>query len=415
MAGRDPYGRGRARPTEPDPPPQYPAQFNIVEKIVEQKLGEQEVWPVAPIKLELESADIYQDVSGVCLAELNDRGKIEFAKFDGHKYIVDPDTSSPSPDIDVKEATNRFYHFFDEQQNAFFAELAAYTALSRVFMELSSSIPIDAHPKGNFPRKMHGKDIELDGLLELGQERFPIEVYNGFQFVDDEHRKLGRMEKHTIKEIPLCNSVFINRLSSPYSKEDAPKNGRIIDTEFVIACEENNPQLPEAVELLNIDSHFAFLPKIETDGGQELDGNDWTGTPEYSKVKPSKVSDAYDNIPEEYMRSIRGGIQFQHVSMKYRNMSGPVDKAAATVVQDCYHDLLRKDSGREMDNIIDDGWEWYEENYGRAKTSNSRFEPEIKQRSEDILLELIDEDIIIRRSGNLYARNADHPHTSFNF
>jgi hypothetical protein len=38
MAGRDPYGRGPARSTEPDPPPQYPTQFNIVEKIVEQNL-----------------------------------------------------------------------------------------------------------------------------------------------------------------------------------------------------------------------------------------------------------------------------------------------------------------------------------------------------------------------------------------
>jgi hypothetical protein len=125
MAGRDPYGRGPARSTEPDPPPQYPTQFNIVEKIVEQKLGEQEAWPVAPIKLELEIADIYQDVSGVCLTELDDYGKIEFDKFDEHKYIVDPDASSPSPDINIKEATNRFYDFFDEQQNAFFCRVSS--------------------------------------------------------------------------------------------------------------------------------------------------------------------------------------------------------------------------------------------------------------------------------------------------
>lgn len=275
---------------------------------------------------------------------------------------------------------------------------------------------MDAHPKGDYQWKMHGDDIELDALVDFHQERFPIEVYNGFQFVTDSHRKLDEMEGLMINEEPLCNTVLINRLSSPFSKEEAPQNGLIIDTRFVLACEENNPQLPDAVETLDIDSHFAFLPKIETTDGRRFDGGDWTGPPaNYNDVKQSKMTSAADDLPESYLRRIRGGLQFLYVSTLFRRMSEPVDKVATNIIQDCYHHLLRHSDGTPRGHLIDIGWDSYLSRHTRMKTDITRFEPDIKDRVRELLSRLLEDRIVIDRNGDLYARKADHPHASLEF
>lgn len=412
MARRGPPHGPRRPPSAPSQ--RYSAQFQVVKGGIEGHLDEYEAWPLSPFKLELEDAEIYQDVTGACLGELEDQGEIEYAMFDGNRYIVSPDVSSPLPDPEVREATNTLYDFISNRSNAYFAELVAYTALCKVFDELPVSM--DVHPKGNYPWKMHGDEVELDALLEFHQERFPIEVYNGFQFVTDTHRKLGEMENLTIDEEPLCNTVLINRLSSPFSKEEAPQNGLIIDTRLVIACEENNPQLPDAVETLDIESHFAFIPKMETASGRRFDGSDWTGPPaNYKNVKPSEMLPATEDLPETYLRRVRGGLQFQYVSTLFRRMSDPIDKVATNIIQDCYHYLLRQSDGTPRGDLIDIGWDSYRESHTRMKTDITRFEPDIKERARELLTRLLNDRIVIDRNGDLYARRADHPHASLEF
>lgn len=412
MARRGPP-HGPARSSDP-PSKRYPGQFQVVEGGVKGYFDEYDAWPVSPFKLELETAEIYQDVTGACLSELESEGKINYSVFDGHKYIVSPDSSSPSPDPRIKNATNRFYDFFDRQSNAYFAELCAYVAICKVYDELPVSM--DVHPKGNYPRKFRGKDIELDVFVEFFQERFPIEVYNGFQFVDDEHNKISELEQLSSDGEPMSNPVLFNRLSSPFSKKEVPKNGLIIDTRSILGCEENNENMAETVNILHIESHFELLPRIQTNEGLEFDGTDWHGAPDnYSDVQPSKMVPSASDLPDSYLRRIRGGLQFQYVSTLFRRMSEPVDQIAATVIQDIYHHLLRHPKGTPHGDVIDIGWKSYQKRHKHVKTEVTRFEPDIKERARELLSRLLSDDIVIDRGGELYARSSLHPHVSLDF
>ncbi|MFB6185597.1 MAG: hypothetical protein ABEI86_01855, partial [Halobacteriaceae archaeon] len=295
------------------------------------------------------------------------------------------------------------------------AELGIYAAICKIHDELPVSM--DVHPKGNYPRKLRGKNTELDAFVEFFQERFPVEVYNGFQFVDDSHNKItDDLPQLSSEENPISNPVLINRLSSPFAKDEVPKNGLIIDTQAVLVCEENHPDLMENVNVLNIDPHFEMLPRIQTEDGLEFDGTDWKGGPEnYSDVLPSKMVSAASELPDAFLRRIRGGLQFLYVGTLFRRMSELVDQVAAIVVQDIYHHLLRHPNGTPRSDVIDIGWDSYGSRYSRVKASVDRFEPDIRDRAEELLSRLRSDNIVYEDSGKLYARKALHPHISFDF
>lgn len=392
----------------------------FVQTAIRGRLAVSPAWPENPFKLSLELAGIYQDFSGPSISELEEQGDISRIEVNGIRYIAEPGDDPEGPTDEILQATKDLYTALENQNRAYFAECVTYVALSKVYEELRENIDIDVLPKGNYPRRFRGYRGELDGLLELRRELFPIEQYNGQKFMTDWHPKMDECEELSMEEEPVSNPLLVSRISSENARDIVFRmNGLIIDAGKIFACEEYHPDLEDTLETLNIRDHFEFLPKFETEDGVELDGRDYHQYARdvhgrYADITPLKMASASELLPEDVMRRFRGGVHLVYVNTFYRRSSDRIDREAALVLQEVYNLLLRSSEGADYQDILEEAWEDFMERYPRLKEATGRKDA-ILDRTGAYIQRLVSENVVTRRGNRIYARRSDHPSLSLSF
>lgn len=402
------------------PSEKQPRIFRFVRGTINNILSETPAWPENPLKLRLESIGIYQDFSGPAIKELEENNEIERIQLGEHRYITNPESATKEPDEEIHDATERFYEVLENQNRAFFAECVTYVVLCHIYQDVKSRLDIDVLPKGNYPRKMRGFTSELDGLVEMQHELFPIEVYNGQKYMMDSHSKMNDANTLSFDEEPISNPLIISRISS----EEARKrvfglNGLIIDAGKIFVCEEKHPNIESALETLKISDHVELLPKFETSKGTELDGRTYHDLARdthggYSEIVPDKMSDAGEEMSDEVIKRFKGGIYLLYVNTFYRRASERIEREACLVLQEFYNRLLRKSGSTDYDELIDISWDNFLEKHTRLKNPANRKDA-ILQQTRDYISRLVSEGIVQRHESGVYTPGADHPNKTLSF
>jgi hypothetical protein len=407
---------------EPPPSQERSDLFGYVENAVDQRLDQFEAWPANIFKLELESAGIYQNFSGRCLLELLSEDEVARENVDGYPYMMRDGADVSLEGTRVKEATETFYNLPDHDQKPTFPELTLYTALAREKELLNDAVPIDIHPKGHYTPLLRGIDNEIDGLLYLNQEYFPLQVYNGIQLItehdaDGRRDKVVQAEEVSTQEDPPSNPVLVSHLASENVRDIMrAHNGTVIDTQKLIACEETNPDLANAAKFLNVRDRVEFVPRLETSYGLGLDGKrfDELVNEVPNAIIPRKVAPAATQLPDWYRKIVRGGLHLIYVNTFYRRTDDRTEREASILLQEAFHHLLRSDHGMDLDQFIDEGWNEFRQRYKNIKYAQRREQP-IRQQAREYVSTLRDHNVIIRSGDTIYARASDHPHSSLSF
>ena len=407
-----------------DPPPsqEEPDLFDFVYEVVDQRLDQFKAWPANIFKLELESSGIYQNFSGRCLLELLSNGVVDRKTINGYPYMARPGTDPSMAGTQVREATEKFYDLPNDDHKPTFAELALYVALAREKELLDDDVQIDILPKGHYTHQLRGIDNEVDGLLHLNQEYFPLQIYNGIQLITLEdangrRKKVKQAEKVSTEEDPPSNPALVSHLTSEEVRNlmRDPHNGTVIDLRKLIACKKTNPNLLDALKFLNIRNRVEFIPRLETSYGFELDGQrfDWLVDEYPNTVIPRKVAPAATQLPDRYRQIVRGALHLLYVNTFYRRANNRREKEAGILLQEAFHHLLRS-QGMDVDQFIDEGWDEFEDRYDNIKFAKER-EPSIRDTAREYVSTLVKHNVMTRRGDTIYARNSSHPHTSLSF
>lgn len=406
----------------PPPSQQHPDLFSYVRNAVNQRLDEYEAWPANIFKLELESAGIYQNFSGRCLLELLKNDEIARESDNGYPYMKRIESDFLLEGTRIKEATETFYNLPNHEYKSTFAELTLYTALAREKELLNNAVPIDLFPKGHYTPLLRGIDNEVDGLLSLNQEYFPLQVYNGIQLItehdsDGRRDKVIQAEEVSTQESPPSNPVLISHLASENVRDIMrDHDGTVIDTQKLIACEETNPTLSDVAKFLNVRDRIEFAPRLETSYGLKLDGKRFDALVDEvpNAIIPRKVAPAATQLPDRYRRTVRGALHLLYVNTFYRRSDDRTEREASILLQEAFHHLLRSDHGMDLDLFIDEGWNEFQQRYRNIKYAQRREQP-IRQKAREYVSTLRDHNVIIRNGDTLYARASDHPHSSLSF
>lgn len=388
---------------------------------IEQRLNEYGAWPSNLFKLELESAGIYQNFSGQVMLELQGE-EIEREVVNGYPYMKWVGDTPSLEGTQVKEATETFYGITNHDYKPTFAELTLYTALAREKELLNDAVPVDIHPKGHYTHLLRGIDNEVDGLLFLNQEYFPLQVYNGIQLITEDdangrRKKVEQAERVSTDEIPPSNPALISHLASENVRDIMrAHNGSVIDTQKLIACEETNPNLADAAKFLNIRDRIELIPRLETTYGLCLDGERFDELVDRvpNAIIPRKVAPAATQLPDWYRRIVRGALHLLYVNTFYRRASGRTEREASILLQEGFHHLLRSEHGMNLDDFIDEGWDEFRQRYQNIKYAQRREEP-IREQAREYVSTLRTHNVITRNGDTIYARSSDHPHSSLSF
>lgn len=405
---------------EEPPSEKHPNIFQFVKGCVHNTLSNTPAWPENPFKLRLEGIGIYQDFSGPAIAELEERGIIERVQIGQHRYITNPETDTDEPKDEIQNATETFYDVLEDQHRAFFAEFVTYVALTYIYQDSRTNLDMDILPKGNYPRKMRGFTAELDGLVEMQHELFPIEAYNGQNYMTDSHKKIE--EAHTLSsdEEPISNPLIISRISSEEARKSVfGLSGLIIDAGKIFVCEDNYPDINKVLEKLKISDQIELLPKLETSGGKELDGTTYHSLARdthggYSEIVPSKMSNAANEISDEVIKRFRGGIYLLYVNTFYRRADERTEREACLVLQEFYNRLLRKSGSVDYDDLIDESWKSFTEKYQRLKNPELRKDSILAQ-TQEYVNRLRSEGLVQRHESGVLTPAANHPNKTLDF
>lgn len=395
--------------------------FDYVKSVVSNRVSEYGGWPANLLKLELESTGIYQDFTGESLLELKDQDKIDKIEINGYPYAVG--NSGTEPDGRIVTATEQFYQFVNSSRAFKFAELAVYAALSRVYDILSDHMNLDLLPKGEWTTILRGVDKEVDGLLQMRGENFPLEVYNGIDYLvedrsdnPDNPTKLDQVEERAMSEPVQVNPVLVSRLTSEELRNIIRKmNGTVLDTGGIVACETNPNFREPMVQELNLSDRLFVVSEPTTSEGFDLDGetfDKWV-TDRPGRILPEKLASAAESLPEPYIRRVRGTVSLLYVNQIYRKVSGRIGRIASLVVRYAYHRLLRE-GGKRRDEMFRHGQEDLKRNYRNFQDAKVVME-EIQSRFDQMINELREKRMIEDRDTGLYARGADHPHADLTF
>jgi hypothetical protein len=213
--------------------------------------------------------------------------------------------------------------------------------------------------------------------------------------------------------------MLINHRSDDDIKQSVRKmNGLVVDAGIMLACENKRDGIQDVLETLHLERRIDFIPEIETADGATLDGEDYEdlslGEDDVDIIHPpSKLSPAASDLPDQFLKRIRGGTQLQYVNSIYREGHEAMRADACFVLQEMYNILLR-DGGHTRQNIIDKGWEKATDRYRRLKSVEQR-KPAILDEVGILLNRLRDEHIVTERDGKLHARKAEHPQQDLTF
>lgn len=393
--------------------------IRFAKQIALQRLESHPAWPRTAYRLECESAGVYQNTSGRALSQLLEDGKINRNDIDvngeNRVYFTRPESPPPDPEDKVKLAVREFEQFLTKSGH--FGNLAAYVALCKVHNELNDYISgFSVLPEAPRPYLLNNPGREPDAVVLLPEERVPVEVYNGGDYVSKNTRKFEQLSDLSTDpdgSVPT-NPMLINHRSDDEVKSTVRTgmNGLVIDTGLMIACENKRAEIEDVLETLHLESRIEFVPEVETADGVALDGQDYNnlsrGQADVDLIyPPSKLAPAADNLPEQFLQRIRGGIQLQYVNSIYREDHERTMSDACLVLQEIYNILLRE-GGHTRSKIMDKGWEEAIDQYRRLKSAEER-KPSILDATGSLLSRLQNERIISRRSGELHARKAEHP------
>jgi hypothetical protein len=405
-----------------DPPPstQEPELYYYVENAIWERLDSYDYWPANVFKLELESAGLYQNFTGRCLLELLDNDEVKRIRSNGIPYMAIAG-SDPSITGQVKDATDTFYDLVNHDSKPSFSELTLYVAISREKELLGDDVIYNVFPKGHYPGHLGGITNEIDGLIHLNREYFPLQVYSGIQLVtqneNEERDKVDQAVEVSTEENPPSNPVIVSHLCSENARDIMRShNGTVIDIQKLLACESTNPDINTAAKFLNIRNRIELIPELEVEHGLELNGEHFdTLVNEYPKaIIPRKVSQAATQLPDWYRQIVRGGLHLLYVNTFYRHARSRIGEQASILLQQAFHHLLRSNSGMNIDQFIAEGWAEFEKRYNyidQAKNS----EDEIRQQARDYVSTLVGQNIVTRSGDTIRARNSSHPHSSLSF
>ncbi|WP_310930535.1 hypothetical protein [Halogeometricum luteum] len=399
-----------------------PGIYSFVENRVSSVLQDYSAWPANILKLECEKYGIYQDATGAVLAELLSNGDVSKISVEisnsNHPFFTEPGGSKDNVTHEIESALKDLDKF--QTNYAYFAELTAFVALCKVHDEIGPHIAgFDVLPKGPRPHLLHTSDGTPDGFAILPGEYLPLEVYNGRDYLGTGGDKHGQLYDFSSDEGIISNPILVNRRSDQEIKKEARSlNGMVIDTDVIIGCEDAVPNLPEILELFNIEELFELLSPLETEGGLKLDGGDYhsialNGEEGRSLRPPSKMVPAAKQLPEKYIKRIRGGIQLQYVNSYYRQATDRTQREASLVLQNIYNHLLRE-GGKRRSTAIDAGWDRMIDQYRRIKSAQKRREM-ILDKTREYITELHSKNVIYERDGKIYARSSEHPQQSLSF
>lgn len=257
--------------------------------------------------------------------------------------------------------------------------------------------------------------------LLLPDEKVPVEVYNGGDYLGKntrKYRQLSDLSTNPDGGIPTNPMLINHRSDDDIKKSVRSMNGMVVDTGLMIACENRRDEIQDALNTLHLESRIDFIPKIETVDGETLDGEDYKdlsrGEDDVDIIHPpAKLVPAAADLPDQFLQRIRGGVQLQYVNSIYREDHEPTTADACFVLQEMYHILLRE-GGHERQEIINKAWESATHRYRRIKSANQR-KPSILDKTNSLVNRLRDEHIITERHGELHARMAEHPQQNLTF
>lgn len=383
------------------------------------RLGNHLAWPMSPFQLECEVAGVYQNVSGKALKELREEGEIKkrtvSVNDQPRTYFARHENPTPAPEDDVLEAARQFEELV--LHSGYFANLATYVALCKIHQELHAHIPeFDVLPEGPHPYLLNNPGREPDAVILLAQERVPVEVYNGTDYLGTNTRKFDQLKD--LSTDPggghPTNPMLVNRRSDDNLKETVRKtlNGMVVDTDCIVACEKKRSDVKDALEILNLKQCVEFVPEVVTSDGLTLDGEDYNSlsltADDVDKVRPpSKLAGDADELPPKFLKRIRGGVQLQYVNSIYREGHERMAEDACFVIQAIYNILLRE-GGLDRSTALELGWDRAIDRYNRIKNAQQREDPILKEAGK-FLNRLQDEHIITRRNNQIHARKATHP------
>jgi hypothetical protein len=394
----------------------------FIEQTAKNRVKSFPAWPTNIFQLELEEAGIYQNKSGSYLAKMISNGELAEDHVDGIPYIHDPSTEMNLQGTRVKDATDIFYEYRDNHSQAAYPELTLYVALSKERSLLNGDI-MEVYPKGNYKHILRGMPDEIDGLLKLNNEWFALQVYSGIQLLtmESESGKRGKIqqaEKVSNNKTPKTNPVIISHLASENVRNHMrePHDGTVLDTQKLIACRSNHSQLESALKFLNIRDRVEFMPRLSTCYDKlELDGKRYNELADEvpTAITPDKVAPGATDLPDRYRQLVRGMLHLLYVNTFWRQADGRTEREASFLLQEAFHHLLRKD-GMEIENYIDIGWEELEDRLRNIKAAKQR-EPMIRDKAQEYISTLVDQNVMRQRGNTIYARNSLHPHTSLSF
>jgi hypothetical protein len=402
---------GKSRPSE-----ENSEIFDFVEEVASNRINKFGPWPANLFKLELEQYGIYQNFTGRILLELQDQEEVERAMFSDYPYMRFP-SGSAAPQQTVRDHTEAFYSFIESESAPSFAELCVYAALCDRLDTLGRSSDFEAFPKGQYPFKSQHCD-EVDAMVSIPHEYFPVEVYNGINLVDSQlGDKSSQVQKNSTANPSEVNPILISRLAaSDFRKFTRQQNGVVADTGLILGCQKEFPDLQPSIEFLKLDRLVELLPPLKTDGGDKLTGPEYDHlvTDDPTKVHWQNMTSAGTSLPDQFYDVVAGMFNLVYVNSFYRRANTPTQREAALVLQNLIHPMMRQNDGFDTDELIEIGWSRFQDNYRQIKKATQR-ESEIRSTAESYLEDLRNSGILQRRPGGLYARSCTHPHASLEF
>lgn len=399
-----------------------PTQF--AKQVALSRINDHPAWPFTAFRLECEVAGVYQDESGKALAELHENGNIGKLKVERNgserSYFTNPSESVEEPEAEVQNSLKRFESFLTKC--GYFGNLAAYTALCKIHDELANHIMgFSIYPEGSYPHMLNNPRREPDAVVSLPSEIVPIEVYNGGDYLGKNTRKFEQLcdlSSNPDRGLPT-NPMLVNRRSDGRIKQGVrDKNGLVVDTGLILACESRRSEIQDSLNTLNLGNRIEFVPELETSDGEALDGEDYDSLSrspdDVDKIQPpSKLVPAASDLPDQFLKRIRGGVQLQYVNSLYRRDPPPHSGPACLVLQSLYNILLRE-GGKTRQEALEHGWDDMRDRYPRLKSIDHR-KSEILGSTGELVTDLIDDKIISRENGEIHARCAEHPQQDLSF
>ncbi|MBX0287967.1 hypothetical protein EGH22_16665 [Halomicroarcula sp. F28] len=399
-------------------------QSQLVERLIHNRLEDRPGWPTKFLKLECEIYDVYQNITGTTVDRLIDSGEVNeiYHEIDdgGRPFFARAGVDSIE-DEPIFERTREIYEFLTESGH--FANLTAYIALCKIYDELNNDIDLEVLPEAERFHILYNAEGRVpDGLLRFPEEYVPIEVYNGADYLSNRSNKYEQMMDLASSDGDDTNSnpLLINRRSDSDVRNDVrDKNGMVVDTGHILTTEDLYSEYEDVIELFNLDPLIHPLPPLEVANGDELDGEAYDSlgmdTDAAAKLRPpSQMLSDVDELPEEYLKRIRGGVQLQYVNSIYRRTTETARRDACYVLQTIYNQLLRE-GGKERSVAIREGWVGAQKRYRRIKELENRDGEEkemVLDEVGELLTKLRNENITTLTNGKIHARKSLHPQPS---